>query len=288
MKKILVVGATGKIGNEVLRLLSQENDVEPIAAVRSIERGQEVLGADVPMQVLDLDDESTMNSALEGIDAALLLTGYTVDMLRQSKMFLDAASKQGVAHIVHIGASTSPTNEVGHWGWHQFVEAYIEKLDFTWTHLRPESFMQNVTGPGHRWLDGDVIRHFIGDARWTWIDCLDVAAVAAKCLAHADAFAGRIIPLGYDSATMNEVAATLSKVTGRTITHEAGDPEDFRNFAIEAGAEPAYITCVANQFKLDAAGLIPGAGQTFDGFEEIVGRAPVKWAEFAERELNTI
>ncbi len=78
MKKILVVGATGKIGREVLRLLSQENGVEPIAAVRSIERGQEVLGADVPMRVLNLDDESTMNSALEGIGTCFCIYKWWV------------------------------------------------------------------------------------------------------------------------------------------------------------------------------------------------------------------
>ena len=64
-------------------------------------------------------------------------------MLRQSKRFLDTAKQQGVKHIVHIGASTAPTNEVAHWGWHQFIEAYIEKLSFSYTHLRPEAFMQN-------------------------------------------------------------------------------------------------------------------------------------------------
>ena len=53
---------------------------------------------------LDLDDEAGMEAALQGIDSAFLLTGYTVDMLRQSKVFLDKAARAGVGHIVHLGA----------------------------------------------------------------------------------------------------------------------------------------------------------------------------------------
>ncbi len=45
-----------------------------------------------------------LGPALEGIDRVFLATGYSVDMLRQSKEFLDAARKAGVRHVVHLGA----------------------------------------------------------------------------------------------------------------------------------------------------------------------------------------
>jgi uncharacterized protein YbjT (DUF2867 family) len=118
----------------------------------------------------------------------LLLTGYTVDMLRQSKRFLDTAQQTGVKHIIHIGASTAPTNEVAHWDWHQFIEAYIEKLGFSYTHLRPEAFMQNLFGFG--WLNNGVITNYIGNARWSWVDCYDLAAVVAQTLLHPEKYTG--------------------------------------------------------------------------------------------------
>lgn len=80
--------------------------------------------------VLDLDQPETLEPALQGVDRALLLTGYSVDMLRQSKRFIDAAKQAAVQHLVHIGASGAATNEVAHWGWHQLIEAYIQQQGF--------------------------------------------------------------------------------------------------------------------------------------------------------------
>ena len=281
--KILVLGATGKVGGEVVNQLADNKDVKVIAATRSKEKAQTFKDKGVDSVILDLDDPKTITPALENIDRALLLTGYTVDMLRQSKRFLDTAKQQGVKHIVHIGASTAPTNEVAHWGWHQFIEAYIEKLDFSYTHLRPEAFMQNLFGFG--WLNEGVITNFIGDARWSWIDCYDLAAVVVQTLLHPEKYAGQTIPLGYDAKTMDEVAQVLTDVIGQPFKTEAHPTKEFLNNALqegEAGIYPnAYMYCVYTQFELNRADAIPQADATFDNFEAITGRKPNTWRDFA-------
>lgn len=114
--KILVLGATGKIGNQTAHLLTQNSDVQVAAGIRSPEKAQQLRDRNIEIRHLDLDRHETLTPALEGIDRALLLTGYSVDMLKQSKAFIDAAKQAGVQHIVHIGASGAPTNEVAHWG----------------------------------------------------------------------------------------------------------------------------------------------------------------------------
>ncbi|MEM6433598.1 MAG: SDR family oxidoreductase [Cyanobacteria bacterium P01_D01_bin.115] len=288
LPKILVLGATGKVGSETLRQLQLAGDSRPIAAVRSAEKAQALQARGIDTVILDLDQPNTLEPALQGIDRALLLTGYSVDMLRQSKRFLDAAKVAGVNHIVHIGASTAPTNEVAHWGWHQMVEAYIEQQGFSFVHLRPEAFMQNITGPGYRWLDGNIIRHYVGNARWSWIDCNDLALVAAHVLREPEKYAGQTIPLGYDAQTFDEVAAILSQVTGQPIYAEARPPEEFLANALAAGADPAYMTCVYTQFKLNGEGAIPHADATFDNFESITGRPPTTWQMFAEQHQNEL
>ncbi|ESA37421.1 hypothetical protein N836_03250 [Leptolyngbya sp. Heron Island J] len=286
--RILVLGATGKVGGETLRQLQLAGDNQPIAAVRSAEKAQALQAQGFETVILDLDQPDTLEPALQGIDRALLLTGYSVDMLRQSKRFLDVAKATGVNHIVHIGASTAPTNEVAHWGWHQMVEAYIEQQGFSFVHLRPEAFMQNITGPGYRWLDGNVIRHYVGNARWSWIDCNDLALVAAHALREPEKYAGQVIPLGYDTKTFAEVAAILSQVTGQTIQAEARPPEEFLENSLAAGADPAYISCVYTQFKLNGEGAIPDADATFDNFETITGRPPTTWQTFAEHQREQL
>lgn len=278
---ILVLGATGKVGGETVRQLVAAGDSRVIAAVRSPEKAQLFGSQGIETVSLDLDRPETLASALHDVDRALLLTGYTVDMLRQSKRFIDEAKKAGVKHIVHIGASGAPTNEVAHWGWHQFIEAYIERAGFSFTHLRPESFMQSLTMFG--WLNKGVITHYIGNARWSWVDCDDLALVAAETLCHPERYAGEIIPLGYDARTCDEVAEILTDIVGQPFRAEAHPPEEFLETMLKAGGDPAYIRCVYTQFTLNIAGAIPNADATFDNFEAITGRQPTTWREFAAK-----
>ena len=99
--KILILGATGQVGQGVVEILKNNPDVEVIAAARSPEKAKS-LG--VPAVYLDLDIPDSIASAVQGIDRALLATGYTIDMMRQSKDFLNIAKKAGVKQIVHFGA----------------------------------------------------------------------------------------------------------------------------------------------------------------------------------------
>lgn len=280
--KILVLGVTGKVGKETAQLLTQTSDVQVIAGVRSPEKAQQLLGdRGIEIRHLDLDRHETLPAAMDGVDRALLLTGYSVDMLKQSKAFIDAAKLAGVQHIVHIGASGAPTNEVAHWGWHQFIERYIESLGFSFTHLRPEAFMQNLIGFG--WLDRGVITNYIDNARWSWIDCDDLATVAAVALRQCDRHAGKIYPLGYDAATMQDVAEILTDAVGKPFRLEARSPEEFLDKMLKAGGDPAYMHCVYTQLKLNAANAIPCADATFDNFEAITGRKPMTWRDFADK-----
>lgn len=279
--KILVLGATGKVGGAVVRHLRAMEDVQVVAAVRSQPKAAVFQHQNINTVPLDLDQADTVPPALKGIDRALLLTGYSVDMLRQSKRFIDAAKAAGVHHIVHIGASGAPTNEVAHWGWHQYVEAYIETRGFSYTHLRPEAFMQNLWSFG--WLQSHTITHYVGNARWSWVDCDDLALVAAQTLHQPERYAGQIIPLGYDAKTFDQVAQILTDVVGRPFWAQARLPEEFLEAALSAGADPAYMTCVYTQFKLNAAGKIPNSDATFDTFAAITGRTPTTWPAFAHK-----
>ncbi|MBI0575600.1 NmrA family NAD(P)-binding protein, partial [Pectobacterium parmentieri] len=89
--------------------------------------------------------------------------GYTVDMLRQSKVFLDEAKNMGIRHIVHLGACGRDDSTVAHWVWHQYIERYIEWSGFSFTHLRPETFMQNLLSyDGTKAIKNGVIQQYTG------------------------------------------------------------------------------------------------------------------------------
>ena len=284
MSKVLIIGATGQVGSRTIDFLLNEQDVEIVAAVRSPEKATAFAARGIATVVLDLDDESTHLSALKGIDRLFVLTGYTVDMLRQSKALLDNAKKAGVQHVVHLGACGRDDTTVAHWAWHQFVERYIQWCGFSYTHLRPETFMQNVLSyGGKRTINHGILNAFVQEARLSWVDVDDVAAVAALALAHPEVHGGQTYRLGYDAMGFAELATLLTKIVGQPFRYEPLAPEIFLEAMRSAGAEMAYMSCVYDHWKRYAAGTIPGADVTFDNFPLITGRQPTRWAEFIER-----
>jgi NAD(P)H dehydrogenase (quinone) len=141
--KLLVMGATGQVGGTVASLLSRNPNLDTVAAARTPIKAAH-LG--VPVVHLDPDNIETFAPALQGVDRIFMATGYTVDMLRQSKDLVNVAKKAGVTQIVHLGACGDDDTRVAHYGWHQFIERYIEWSGVMFTHLRPEIFMQNLLG----------------------------------------------------------------------------------------------------------------------------------------------
>lgn len=281
---VLITGATGQIGGDTLRNLQADQSITLVAAVRSHAKAKPFAAQGIRTVIMDFDQEHTLAPAMEGIDRALLVTGYTVDMLRQSKAFIDQAKKSGVQHMVHLGACGRDDTTIGHWAWHQFVERYIEWSGFSFTHLRPECFMQNLLSyDGTRAVINGVIEQYTGDARFSWVDGEDVARVAAQALLHPDRHAGQTYRLGYDVQSYGDIAAIMSRVLGQPFRYDAQSPDVFVENMRAAGAEMAYMNCVHDNFTRMAARQIPGVEETFDNFSQITGRQPVSWEDFVEK-----
>ncbi len=258
--------------------------MEIVAAVRSPEKAAAFTARGIATVVLDFDEEGTQRAALEGVHSLFVLTGYTVDMLRQSKALLDNAKKAGVQHVVHLGACGRDDTTVAHWAWHQFVERYVEWLGFSFTHLRPETFMQNLLSyGGEKTIRNGVVHAFVQDARLSWVDVEDVAEVAAVVLAHPEMHGGQTYRMGYDAMGFGELAERMTVIVGQPFRYVPLAPEVFLQAMRRAGAEMAYMNCVYDHWKRYAAGTIPGADDTFDNFPGITGKQPTKLAEFIER-----
>jgi uncharacterized protein YbjT (DUF2867 family) len=284
LPRVLVTGATGQVGGRTIEFLAEAGGVEIVAAVRSREKAARFEARGIGAVVLDLDDAGTHLAALEGVERVFLMTGYTVDMMRQSKALLDAAKQAGVRHVVHLGACGGDDTTVAHWGWHQFVERYVEWRGFSFTHLRPETFMQNMLSyGGEKSIKDGVIHAYVGDARMSWVDVDDVAQVAALALAHPEVHAGKTYRMGYDAMGFDEMAALMTSIVGQPFRYEPLAPEVFLKAMRDGGAEMAYMNCVYDHYKRYAAGTLPGADEVFDNFPGIAGREPTRWAAFIER-----
>jgi NAD(P)H dehydrogenase (quinone) len=279
--RILVLGATGQVGGALVDLLEKDESLDVIAAARNPDKAKH-LG--VSSVYLDLDKIETFAPALENIDRVFMATGYTIDMLRQSKDLVNTAKRAGVQQIVHLGACGDDDTRVAHYGWHQFIERYIEWSGLAFTNLRPEIFMQNLLGyGGESYVQQGVIKHYVGAARLSWVDCDDVAAVAAVCLAHPDQHAGNTYRMGYEAKTYYELAEVFTEVLGQPFSYEPQPPSEFLRNVLAAGAEPAYMKCVFDSYTDLTNGKDIGADATFDNFAELTGRSPRSLADFARR-----
>jgi len=277
--RILVMGATGQVGGALISELAENSAVEVVAAARNVEKADH-LG--VPVVFLDLDKFETFAPALQGVDSIFMATGYTVDMLRQSKDLVNAAKRAGVNHIVHLGACGDDDTRVAHYGWHQFIERYIEWSNIRFTHLRPEIFMQNLLGyGGESYVKHGIIKHYVGAARLSWVDCEDVATVAAACLLDPSTHAGRTYRMGYEAKTYFELAEAFTEALGQPFSYEPHPPADFLRNVLAAGAEPAYMKCVFDSYTDLTNGKDIHADEIFDNFNAITGRQPKTIAQFA-------
>lgn len=289
---VLVFGSTGAIGGSVIQRLipdHTEGRIRLIATARNRAAATRLEPLGVECRIIDLDHPEKqglepMIDALRGVDRVFLLTSYDVKMLAQSKAVIDASNQSDVSHVVHLGAHASPTTTIVHLGWHQMIEAYLSSSGLNSTNLHPTSFMQNlflllsIGGSPN-----GVLPHYIGDARISWVNSDDVADTAAVILRDPEPHAGRSYLLGAEVASMREIAATLSTVTGLPWREERREPEVFFQTVTAAGADPIYMACVRTIFERTRHGTLPELAETSEALHQLRGRPATSIRSFVQR-----
>jgi uncharacterized protein YbjT (DUF2867 family) len=224
---VLVLGSTGQVGRLVVKELANSQEVNVRITSRRRADVEHLHSEGKDAVYLDLDNPKTFALALAGVDRVFLLTGYTVAMLVQSKTLVDAAKKAGVEHIVHLGIFADWDCTDPHFAWHQLIERYIEASGIAWTHLHPNTFLENLLSffaP-----KGDVLTVFWEKQRMGWIAAADIAAIAAKALREGPRkHHGQNYWMSTEALDGPEVAAILSEVTGRNIKCDIRGADDFK------------------------------------------------------------
>ena len=132
---LLVLGVTGQVGKLVAKNLKRREANLSVGSRRkaNLEELADQFGAS---RFIDLDDPRTFDEALKNVTGIFLITGYTVDMLVQSKTLIDAAKRNGVNHMVHLGAFTREHDcYTTVFAWHQMIEAYLRDSGVAWTNV---------------------------------------------------------------------------------------------------------------------------------------------------------
>lgn len=265
---ILVTGASGNVGGELVRQLAAAR--QPVRAlVRTAAPGAlpAAFPGGVELATGDLDQPASLAAALAGVRGVFLLGGHR-DMPGVLAQIRDA----GAAHVALLTSRSVIGGQPGNaivdmW---LAAESAVQASGVAWTVLRPSGFMSNAL----RWLPqlrtGDVVRAPFADAAIAAIDPHDIAAVAALVLTAGAAHAGRSYALTGPRAWLpRDQVAVLAAVLGRPLRFEP-QPEAEARRAMASSFPPAFVDALFRFFvggEFDDATVLPTVDQ-------LLGRPP--------------
>jgi uncharacterized protein YbjT (DUF2867 family) len=274
-KPILVTGATGTIGRDVARLLS-ENGVSVRAGVRDQAKARKQFGSNIALAPFDFENEKAFSKALDGVEKVFLLPPLLPNQLEVMNTFVDAAKRAGVRHIVKLSAiGVDDETQPKAVKWHGANERHIRESGVAFTFLRPNSFMQNfITYFAPR--NGAIYLPW-GNGTASFVDTRDIASVAAKALT-SDGHGGRIYTLtGPATLGIAEVALILSEVTGREFKYVDVPEAAARDGMLQAAVPQWQVELV---LELHAVNKQNRWSSVTSDIEKVTGTPPTDFAQF--------
>jgi uncharacterized protein YbjT (DUF2867 family) len=231
---ILVTGASGTVGKAVLKEVARSG-----AKHRAMYRLAEEAAKAPPgtaTVIADFAKKETLAAALRGVDSVYLVCSPIPDLPQLEGNMLEASVAAGVRHIVLNSALGAGDFAKSFPSWHRKVEDKLKGTRISFTILRPNSFHQNVLtyfAPSIR--AQDAFYGSMGNARVSFLDVRDIAAVAAKVLSGGE-YSGKTYELnGPEALSYPELAQKISKHAGRPVQYVDIPAEAQRKAMLDQG-----------------------------------------------------
>jgi uncharacterized protein YbjT (DUF2867 family) len=276
---ILITGATGTNGSEIVKLLSRSG-VPCRAMARTLPKSDAARALPgVEFVCGDFTDPATLAPVLEGVETALLISSIDPRLPELQGNFVAAARREGVRRVVKFsGLGADPASPWRFARWHGDAEKRLEDSGLAFTHLRPNQFMQvylrfapTIAAQGKFFAASR-------DARVSPVDARDIAAVALAVLTRPGHLDRRYEITGPEALTYSEIADRLSMALGRPVTYVDVPLAVARQAVLDSGMPEWFADGQAEQFRLRWAG---GQSAVTTVIRDIARRPPTTFAEFA-------
>jgi uncharacterized protein YbjT (DUF2867 family) len=280
---ILITGATGTVSSEVVKQLSAkgENIIVKAAARSATDNTFENLNR-VQVVQLDYDKPDSLAVALKGVDKLFLLTPFQSNMVDLTSNLVSEAKKAKVKYIAKqsvMGADAEPGITPGRL--HRQAEKIIDESGIPFTFLRPNFFMQNFVNYYSNLIRSQGAFYMpAGDAKVSFVDVRDIAAVAVKSLINDNQQKGRAYNItGGEALTYGQAAEILSKAVGKKINYVNVTDQDARKGMKDMSMDEWTIKSMIELFEITRAGYVSEISPIV---EQVTGNKPITFSQFAK------
>lgn len=277
---ILVTGATGTVGSEVVRQLIAAGE-RPRLLLRTPEKAKAWEGG-AELFKGDLDDAASLAKALHGVDKLFLLTAG-IDGHRLEAQAIDAAKAAGVKHVVKLSVMGAEYEGISFAKWHRGNEKKLEASGMKWTFLRPGNFDTNALWWAESIRKDNAVYHPVGQGKSAVIDPVDIAAVAVKALTTPGHEGKAYVLSGPVALTTQQQLDIIGKAIGRPLKHVDVPPEAARAGMLKSGMPEGYVNALLELYAATKAGQTELQTPTV---EELLGRKPGSFEAFVARHLG--
>ena len=277
MKKVLITGATGNVGLEVIKALENiPHDLSVFAGVRDVRKDGEKLAKFEGDPIhFDFEDASTYNILAKCDILFLLRPPQISDTEKYFKPLISAAKNYGVKNIIFLSVQGVEKSSIIP---HHKIEKLIVESGISYTFLRPAYFMQNFTTTLHQDIVNKQIFLPAGNAKFTLIDVRDIGKVAAKIITEISLHINSAYDLtNNERLTFQEMSEKLSKNLHEKITFKSPNLLQFFLRKREENVAFGYILVLIMLHYLPRFQDIPPIS---NWVKEITGNEPISFSQF--------
>ncbi len=269
---ILITGASGTVGAAVLQ--EMKNSGEQCRAMYRNAADAAKAPAGTPTVIADFADNASLHAALKDVDRLYLVCSPIPALVELEGNVIDAAQAAQVKHLVLNSALGAGDYPLSFPSWHRAVEDKLKSSGLSYTILRPNGFMQNILAymaPNIR--QEGAFYAAMGEARTSFLDVADIAAVAAKALLSPAAHSGRTYELnGPEAVSYGELAGRISRLISKEIRFVDIPEEAQRASMLGMGMPPWQVDALLDLQRYYTGGR---GGEVTDVLPKLLGREPM-------------
>ena len=273
--KIGVTGATGQLGRLVVESLKSKVSAETIVAlVRNPEKAADF---GIEARAFDYTQAENLVASLKGIDKLLLISGNEVGQrLPQHLAVIDAAKQAGVKQLFYTSILHADSSPLGLATEHLATEVAIKESGLTYTILRNGWYTENYTGSAKGAIGAGAFIGNAGEGKIASAARVDYAEAAAVVLA-GEGHEGKTYELAGDEAyTLTELAAEISKQSGKTIPYNNLTEAEYAGILKSFGLPDGLAEMLANS---DTGASKGGLFDDSKVLSELIGRPTTSLAK---------